>query len=117
AGGDGASAQKPTPNGKPPAGAPPRPPPGGFGVGERVRYFSDRHGKWVDTFVQRVNRDGEGALLSYDLSMKPQAEPSKVRAAAAPDEPEIEPPPPAGCTLGSSQVGPIEGILEITVSA
>lgn len=63
-----------------------------FAVGEKVRYWSARHHRWVDAHVQRVNRGPGGLVISYDLTAKAQAEVSKVRAASTPSD---EPPPPS----------------------
>lgn len=70
---------------------------GVFEIGEKVRYWSGTHAKWVDasccflsTFaashcftlllpeveahVQRINRGPDGDLISYDLTAKAQAQ-------------------------------------------
>lgn len=50
-----------------------------FGVGEAVRYWSATHGKWVECYVQRVNRGPDGSVASYDLTAKAQASIARVR--------------------------------------
>jgi len=74
-----------------------------FAVGEKVRYWSTKHHRWVDAHVQRVNRGPAGTVTSYDLTAKAQAEVSKVRDASS--TPFDAPPPaalPSPLVLGAS---------------
>lgn len=50
-----------------------------FNVGERVRYWSASVSQWVKARVKVVNKDAGGAVISYDLDAKAQAEVAKVR--------------------------------------
>ncbi|CAE7169197.1 unnamed protein product, partial [Symbiodinium pilosum] len=52
---------------------------GVFAVGEKVRYWSGTHKKWVEAHVQRVNRDADGVLQSYDLTARAQANPASSK--------------------------------------
>jgi len=78
-----------------------------FLVGEKVRYWSKRHSRWVDAHVQRVNCDPSGRLVSYDLTNKPQAALFKVRAASTPATAPPPPPPLDGeSPRGEPPAGP-----------
>eukprot|EP00931_Biecheleriopsis_adriatica_P115101 TRINITY_DN90938_c0_g1_i1.p1 TRINITY_DN90938_c0_g1~~TRINITY_DN90938_c0_g1_i1.p1 ORF type:complete len:766 (+),score=172.32 TRINITY_DN90938_c0_g1_i1:45-2342(+) len=50
-----------------------------FAVGDRVEYWSENQGKWLNTRIKAVNYDPSGAVASYNCSGKAQAEPSKLR--------------------------------------
>eukprot|EP00930_Biecheleria_cincta_P054550 TRINITY_DN4076_c0_g1_i4.p1 TRINITY_DN4076_c0_g1~~TRINITY_DN4076_c0_g1_i4.p1 ORF type:complete len:1241 (-),score=240.79 TRINITY_DN4076_c0_g1_i4:13-3735(-) len=58
----------------------------GFCIGEKVRYWSATHAKWVDAHVQRVYRAPDGDVVSYDLTKKAQAEIWRVRDASTPED-------------------------------
>lgn len=51
-----------------------------FAEGAAVQYLSSTRNKWFPTIVQKVHRDADGRISSYDLSSKPRAEPHRVRA-------------------------------------
>jgi len=51
-----------------------------FAEGAAVQYLSSTRNKWFPTTVQKVHRDADGRISSYDLSSKPRAEPHRVRA-------------------------------------
>mmetsp|Transcript_44183 Transcript_44183/g.127820 ORF Transcript_44183/g.127820 Transcript_44183/m.127820 type:complete len:529 (-) Transcript_44183:225-1811(-) len=73
-----------------------------FSVGEKVRYWSQRHHRWVDAHVQRVNRGPGGGVISYDLTAKAQAEVFKVRDASTPSDAPAPPQP----FNGEASLGP-----------
>uniref|UniRef100_A0A7S1L562 Uncharacterized protein n=1 Tax=Alexandrium catenella TaxID=2925 RepID=A0A7S1L562_ALECA len=86
------------------SGCPPANGGSGFSVGEKVRYWSQKHHKWVDAHVQRVNRGPMGSVLSYDLTAKAQAEAFKVRAGSTPAN---APPPPQPLSVeGEADLAP-----------
>eukprot|EP00439_Symbiodinium_sp_Y106_P004160 s4291_g1.t1 len=64
----------------------PQDPPRVFAIGEKVRYWSGTHRKWVEAHVQRVNRDADGELLSYDLTARAQAEIARVKDASTAED-------------------------------
>ncbi|CAJ1405643.1 unnamed protein product [Effrenium voratum] len=78
-----------------------------FAIGEKVRYWSGTHAKWVDAHVQRINLGPAGDLISYDLSAKAQAEISRVKDASTPEDapPPVRPLPPA--------VPPVERVVTL----
>lgn len=49
-----------------------------FVVGDRVKYWSDKQSKWIDTRIKAVNL-GPAGVTSYNCSGKPKAEPWKLR--------------------------------------
>ncbi|CAK9025980.1 unnamed protein product [Durusdinium trenchii] len=63
-----------------------------FEIGEKVRYWSGTHAKWVEAHVQRINKGPEGDLISYDLTAKAQADISRVKDASTAED---APPPVA----------------------
>mmetsp|Transcript_44989 Transcript_44989/g.104069 ORF Transcript_44989/g.104069 Transcript_44989/m.104069 type:complete len:412 (-) Transcript_44989:24-1259(-) len=80
----------------------------GFMVGERVRYWSASHGKWIDAHVQHVNKGPGGIILSYDLTAKPQAHAWKVRASTTPSDTAPPSPPPRAPCQDRLQATPTE---------
>ena len=65
-----------------------------FEIGEKVRYWSGTHAKWVEAHVQRINRGPDGDLISYDLTAKAQADISRVKDASTAEDapPPVAPP-------------------------
>lgn len=60
---------------------------GTYDVGDKVRYWSNSHQKWVEAHVQKVHRAPDGSILSYDLSKKPQVDASQAQGNSAPSQP------------------------------
>lgn len=50
-----------------------------FKVGDRVWYWSSHQRTWLNTRIKKVNRRKDGAIVSYDCSGKPKADPRKLR--------------------------------------
>lgn len=48
-------------------------------VGDKVQYWSETFNQWVDAVVQKVSRDDAGQIIDYDLDVKKEAAPSKIR--------------------------------------
>jgi len=50
-----------------------------FTVGEKVTYWSDTHGQWMDAVVLRQNLGPDGITTTYDLDVKRGAQAAKIR--------------------------------------
>jgi len=55
-----------------------------FAVGDKVRYWSATHAKWVRADVLQANKGLTGLVTSYDLNLKKAADASMVRNAQTP---------------------------------
>lgn len=66
---------------------------GHFKSGERVVYWSDSMGQWIDGIVLGPHFDSNGIVIAYDLDVRPFADVAKIRQ--APQLPGGEQLPPA----------------------
>eukprot|EP00931_Biecheleriopsis_adriatica_P033160 TRINITY_DN19260_c0_g1_i1.p1 TRINITY_DN19260_c0_g1~~TRINITY_DN19260_c0_g1_i1.p1 ORF type:complete len:572 (-),score=125.71 TRINITY_DN19260_c0_g1_i1:14-1525(-) len=87
-----------------------------FAVGERVAYWSENQGKWLNTRIKAVNYDPSGAIASYNCSGKPQAEPAKLRrrtSAPAPAAAEAVPAESSGSGPLPQEHGKVPAMFEV----
>mmetsp|Transcript_15364 Transcript_15364/g.34912 ORF Transcript_15364/g.34912 Transcript_15364/m.34912 type:complete len:884 (+) Transcript_15364:51-2702(+) len=73
-----------------------------FVIGEKVRYWSGTHRKWVEAHVQGVNHTESGELESYDLTAKAKAEIARVKDATTAED---APPPAVSSRLSPTGAG------------
>ncbi|CAE8683958.1 unnamed protein product [Polarella glacialis] len=57
-----------------------------YKVGDKVRYWSATHNKWVDACVHKIHRGPDGKIIKCDLSAKSKADISQVRNASTPED-------------------------------
>jgi hypothetical protein len=50
-----------------------------YKVGDKVRYWSATHNKWIDTCVHKIHRGPDGEIIKFDLSARSMADLSQVR--------------------------------------
>jgi hypothetical protein len=58
-----------------------------FHVGEKVMYWSETHKQWMDSVVEKINRDENNTVISYDLDVKRAASASRMRTPEKPEKP------------------------------
>lgn len=73
-----------------------------FEKGDRVRYWSVSHSKWVPAKVTEVHKMPNGTVLGYDLNLKPRAERALIRGPSTP----ADAPPPAGALAAATTAPP-----------
>lgn len=84
-----------------------------FNVGDQVKYWSAKHGKWVNAHVQRVFKDSDGTVSTYDLTAKVQADIRKIRPASY----SADAPPPPGFRRPAAVMPPVASVEEVPVPA
>jgi len=66
-----------------------------FTFGERVLYWSESMGRWIDAAIQGQHLDNNGVPVAYDLDVKPMADAAKIkRPSQLPPEARSTPPSP-----------------------